>query len=66
MKYLNEKKYVVYKHVSPSGKLYIGITSQKPELRWNYGRNYKENPYFYNAIQKYGWDSFQHEILYDN
>lgn len=26
--------YSVYKHTSPSGKVYIGITKQKPVKRW--------------------------------
>lgn len=26
--------YYVYKHTSPSGKCYIGITCQNPEKRW--------------------------------
>lgn len=34
--------YTVYKHTSPSGKVYIGITKKKPEYRWNHGRGYKE------------------------
>lgn len=58
--------YTVYKHTSPSGKVYIGITSQKPENRWNHGKGYEFNSYFYRAINKYGWDTFQHEILYTN
>lgn len=27
--------YSVYKHTAPNGKIYIGITSMKPENRWN-------------------------------
>lgn len=57
--------FCVYKHTSPNGKVYIGITSKKPEERWLKGRGYKNNAYFYRAIQKYGWDSFKHEILFD-
>lgn len=53
----------VYRLVSPSGKVYIGITSQKPELRWNGGKNYKLCTYFYNAILKYGWSNIIHEII---
>lgn len=60
----NEKLYCVYKHTSPSGKVYIGITSQKPVQRWQNGKGYRNNPYFNKAIQKYGWDSFRHEILF--
>ena len=58
--------YTVYKHTSPSDKVYIGITSQKPEYRWSNGKGYKESYHFYNAIQKYGWDNFKHEILFEN
>ena len=57
--------FCVYKHTSPNGKVYIGITSKKPEERWLKGRGYKNNAYFYRAIQKYGWDNFKHEILFD-
>ena len=63
----NDKKYTVYMHISPSGKKYIGITSQKPNKRWkNDGSGYKEQPYFWSAICKYGWDNFKHEIILTN
>lgn len=58
------KTYIVYQHTSPSQKRYIGITSQEPQKRWKNGLGYCNNPLFYNAIKKYGWDSFIHEILY--
>ena len=58
--------YTVYKHVSPSGKQYIGITKWDVEKRWSNGEGYKQCSYFYNAIQKYGWDNFEHIILYTN
>jgi hypothetical protein len=35
-----------------------------PEYRWNHGKGYIKNQYFYRAIQKYGWNNFQHEILF--
>ena len=61
----NEKIYSVYKHTSPSNKVYIGITSMNPpENRWRNGLGYWQNNHFYNAIQKYGWDNFEHEILF--
>ena len=47
-------------------KVYIGITGRKPSERWQNGNGYKLNPYFWNAIQKYGWDGFEHEIIEDN
>jgi group I intron endonuclease len=55
--------YSVYRHVAPNGKSYVGITCRRPEERWSNGRAYKDNPHFWNAIQKYGWDNFTHEIL---
>ena len=59
--------YCVYKHTSPSGKVYIGITSKKPTLRWGLrGQQYSGSKIFYEAIQKYGWSNFTHEILYEN
>ena len=53
----------IYKHTSPSGKVYIGQTCQKPEHRWDNGKGYKSG-YFASAIKKYGWDNFKHEILF--
>lgn len=57
----------VYKHTSPSGKVYIGITSQHPKRRWrDNGSGYCQNVYFWRAIQKYGWENFEHEIIAKN
>ena len=56
--------YSVYKHTSPSGKVYIGVTKQKPQMRWQNGLGYRTQEYFYRAILKYGWDNFKHEIVY--
>lgn len=68
-----ERTYCVYKHTLPksfSGKdndmVYIGITGREPTKRWSNGNGYRKQDYFYNAIQKYGWDNFNHEILYAN
>lgn len=63
---MQDKKYCVYRHTSPSGKVYIGITCQNPIRRWNAGHGYRYQQYFYRAIQKYGWDNFTHEILYSD
>lgn len=62
---MENKQYCVYKHVSPSGKVYIGQTCRKPEYRWNKGKGYKSHPHFYRAIEKYGWDNFEHVIIAD-
>lgn len=62
-----EKAYCVYKHTTPCGKVYIGITCRPPRERWGSdGKRYSNNKYFYNAIKKYGWNNIKHEILYDN
>lgn len=60
--------YSVYKHTNLiNNKSYIGITSQKCENRWGLdGKGYELQPKFYRAIQKYGWNNFQHDILYTN
>lgn len=56
--------WTVYRHISPSGKVYIGITSRDPKRRWNCGKSYEHCIKFYAAIQKYGWDNIKHEILF--
>lgn len=60
-----ERCYVVYKHTSPSNKVYIGVTCQNPpEKRWANGKGYNDNKHFSRAISKYGWQNFLHEILF--
>ena len=50
-----------------NNKVYIGQTIQQNlEDRWKNGKGYKTCYYFYNAIQKYGWDNFEHIILEQN
>lgn len=61
---LERGNYIVYKHTSPVGKVYIGITKMNPIRRWANGKGYKGCTHFYNAIIKYGWDNIRHEILY--
>lgn len=60
--------YSVYMHKNKlNNKVYIGITCQIPtSRRWKNGNGYKKCPLFYNAIKKYGWDNFEHSILYKN
>lgn len=51
-----------------NNKIYIGQTIQSLNGRWKNGKGYNEKnqPYFYYAIQKYGWDNFEHIILEQN
>lgn len=62
--------YCVYIHINKiNNKKYIGITcSNPPENRWGQnGSKYKKNqPCFYRAIQKYGWENFEHIIWAEN
>lgn len=60
----NEGIWTVYRHISPSGKVYIGITSQEIHKRWRYGTGYGSCWYFQKAIDKYGWNNIKHEILF--
>jgi hypothetical protein len=58
-----KKEYCVYRHTTPNGKIYIGITSRKVEERWLNGRGYSYNHHFTNAINKYGWHNIRHEVI---
>ena len=59
--------YTVYSHINKiNSKIYVGITCQEPwTKRFNSkdGSGYKSCILFYNAIQKYGWNNFEHKIL---
>ena len=58
--------YTVYMHRNKTnGKVYIGQTSVSVEERWKKGKGYHHNAHFQSAIKKYGWDGFEHLILYD-
>lgn len=67
-----ENNYCVYIHRNKTNnKVYVGITNNTKN-RWRAnGKGYKnyetDTPRpFYNAIQKYGWENFEHIILEDN
>lgn len=62
---MNQKTYCVYIHTFPNGKVYVGITSQKPEHRWKNGKKYAYNQLVGRAIEKYGWDAVRHDVLFD-
>lgn len=61
------KTYCVYCHKNKiNSKCYIGQTKYQdnPHLRWKNGTHYKGN--FKKAIDKYGWNNFEHIILINN
>lgn len=67
--FMNDKKYIVYMHIFPNGKKYIGMTSKKPNYRWENGlAGYTEHKQkaMYDAIKEYGWENVEHIILYEN
>ena len=67
----DKNTWCVYMHTSPSGKVYIGITCQRPVDRWQNGAGYlKTNkngdykqPAIARAVKKYGWENFKHVIF---
>ena len=70
----NLKKFKIYKHTSPSGKVYIGQTQAENVIqRWrNGGKGYfrtnpktgeYQQPAMINAINKYPWNDWEHEII---
>ena len=59
-------EYTLYLHQNKiNGKVYVGITKQNPNKRWQKGYGYLKT-YFYKAIEKFGWDNFEHLIIEDN
>lgn len=56
--------YTVYRHIFPNGKVYIGITRQQNlNRRWNNGQGYKSQTLMAKAVNKYGWNNVNHEVM---
>lgn len=56
--------YVLYEHRNKvNGKRYIGVTNNTAKRWCANGNRYERCPHFWAAIQKYGWDNFEHNIL---
>ena len=55
----------IYKYTSPSGKSYIGQTiySLKERAKTSSGSGYSNCTIFFRAIEKYGFENFEYEIL---
>lgn len=59
--------YKLYIHVAPNNKVYVGVTSNSLSSRFgSNGNGYKTQRLFWRAIQKYGWENFQHIVLADH
>ncbi len=63
---MQDNRWCVYIHISPSQKYYVGITGRSPQERWGSGGCGYRNQPFFRAIEKYGWNNFQHIILANN
>lgn len=57
---------IIYKYTSPTGKCYIGQTQFPRRRQGEHRKAAKQGKpgKFYNAIRKYGWDSFDYEVLF--
>lgn len=62
-----ENNYIVYMHTNRiNNKKYIGMTKLQPKVRWQNGKGYKNQEAFYTDILAYGWNNFEHEVIYSN
>lgn len=59
--------WTVYQHISPSGKVYVGITSNIKD-RWRSKGYYycTYNSIMKRVILKYGWDNIRHKVIHSN
>jgi len=65
----SDAKFLLYMLTFPNGKLYFGITScgfKKRMREHKYKEKSLDNTKLTRAIKKYGWDSVEKKILYDN
>jgi len=63
----DKNNYCVYVHINKTnGKMYIGQTYNLHERWRGEGKNYFNSIKFFNAIKKYGWNNFIHEVIKSN
>lgn len=57
---------LIYKYESPSGKVYIGQTTNESRRKSQHKSYAKNNPkdYFHKAIRKYGFESFKYDVIF--
>jgi len=65
--YRDDVSYSLYIHFNKiNHKKYIGITSLSVVQRWHTdGSGYKNQRLFYRAISKYGWNNFEHVVIFN-
>ena len=49
--------YIIYRHTTPSGKVYIGQTCKRPNIRWLNGNGYKN-------LNKISADCIEIDLIY--
>lgn len=55
---------LIYVHLFPNDKVYVGQTRRQPIMRWGYnGEGYGNNTLVSKAIKKYGWVNVRHFIV---
>lgn len=64
----SDNNFLVYIHkLKNDNRVYVGQTNSTLKIRsGSNGYRYKKCPKFWNAIQKYGWDNFEHIVVQDN
>ena len=67
MRNIEKRDYIVYAHINKvNRKIYIGKTNRSLKYRSGAnGKGYKNCSTFYKAIEKYGWENFEHIVLID-
>lgn len=60
------KRYTVYAHSLPDGRMYVGITCQSLKDRWKEGHGYSTKNRMGKAIEQYGWGAFTHKTIATN
>ena len=56
--------FYVYVHKNKvNNKKYVGVTRLNLTTRWKNGKGYDHNKHLTLAVEKYGWDNFDHQVF---
>ena len=58
-----KSSFIVYIHIFPDNKKYVGQTTTPARVRWSGGRGYKTNKVLQQAINDTGWDNIDHRVF---